>query len=275
MEELNFEIRSMLLNPQYTEALIHTPAGMNSYAKSFQNFYASLVLSGEGLNTQLGNQLAEQVMYISSTVNKGSLAAGSQSSTAWMIYMAQQGLWDADAQTLQKLVDTYVGSVIAYGVACCHHTCKNLVWNNEIIQMSSLTPAEKQKFAEILAQATNTEMLYKADASGGSNGNADTLANGTSHEKSSGSNSGGQTAAGEDPSQSGTAQTASDAQSSASSDPGASGAQAYELTQNSASKSAASAESSMPIFVIIAIIILIAIFLVGYVRKQDDFNDDY
>lgn len=281
MEELNFEIRSMLLNPQYTEALIHTPAGMNSYAKSFQNFYASLVLSGEGLNTQLGNQLAEQVMYISSTVNKGSLAAGSQSSTAWMIYMAQQGLWDADAKTLQKLVDTYAASVIAYGVACCHHTCKNLAWNNEIIQMSSLTPAEKQKYAEILAQATNTEQLYTAEensessgsSGSGNSGNADTLANGTSQEKSSSSDSGGQTAIGEDPSQSGTSQIASNAQSSSSSDAGASGAQAYELTQKSASKSTASAESSMPIFVIIAIIILIAIFLVGYVRKQDEYDD--
>lgn len=272
---MEFEIRSMLLNPQYTEALIHTPAGMNSYAKSFQNFYASLVLSGKGLNTQLGNQLAEQVMYISSTVNKGSLAAGSQSSTAWMIYMAQQGLWDADSETLTKLVDTYVGSVIAYGVACCHHTCKNLAWNNEIIQASSLSPAEKQKFAEILAQATNTEPLYTADENGGNSGNADTLANGTSQEKSSGSNSGGQTAVGEDPSPSGTAQSASDAQSSSSSDAGASGAQAYELTQKSASKSTASAESSMPIFVIIAIIILIAIFLVGYVRNQEDDYDDY
>ena len=195
--------------------------------------------------------------------------------------MAQQGLWDADAKTLQKLVDTYVASVIAYGVACCHHTCKNLAWNNEIIQMSSLTPAEKQKYAEILAQATNTEQLYTAEENSGSSGssgsgnsgNADTLVNGTSQEKSSSSDSGGQTAIGEDPSQSGTAQIASNAQSSSSSDAGASGAQAYELTHKSASKSTASAESSMPIFVIIAIIILIAIFLVGYVRKQDEYDD--
>ena len=296
MEELNFEIRSMLLNPQYTEALIHTPAGMNSYAKSFQNFYASLVLSGEGLNTQLGNQLAEQVMYISSTVNKGSLAAGSQSSTAWMIYMAQQGLWDADAETLQKLVDTYVGSVIAYGVACCHHTCKNLAWNNEIIQMSSLTPAEKQKYAEILAQATNTDPLYQmpeeegtsGDNSGSNSGssdnngqdssNAQQLANGTSQDKSS-SSDGGNTGFGADASPSGDAksasESASDASSASASSAGQSGSKVYELSEQSAAKSASATESSMPIFVIIAVLILIAIFLVGYVRNDEDEYDDY
>ena len=274
MEEFEFEVRSMLLNPHYTNALIGTPAGMNSYAEKVENLYGSLVLSGEHLNTQLGNQLAEHFMYISSTVNDASLAPGSQSFLAWMIYMGQQDLWDADSSTLQRLIDEYMRSVIKYGVACCHHTCKNLAFSDEIIQASSLTPAEKQKFAEILAQATNTEQLY-TDESGGNSGNANTLANGTSQEKSSGSNSGGQTAIGEDPSQSGTAQTASDAQSSSSSDAGASGAQAYELSQKSASKSTISAESSMPIFVIIAIIILIAIFLVGYVRKQDEYNDDY
>ena len=274
MEEINFEIRSMLLNPQYTEALIHTPAGMNSYAESMQNFYGALLLGGRPLNTQLGNQLAEHLLYISSTVNKASLAPGSQSSTAWMIYMAQQGLWDADSSTVQRLIDDYMRSVIQYGVACCHHTCKNLAFSDEIIQASSLTAAEKQRFAEILAQATNTEQLY-ADENGGNSGNANTLANGTSQDKSSGSASGGQTAIGEDPSQSGNAKSSSDAQSSSSSDTGASGAQAYELSQKSASKSTLSAESSMPIFVIIAIIILIAIFLVGYVRNQDEYNDDY
>ena len=275
MEEINFEIRSMLLNPQYTEALIHTPAGMNSYAESMQNFYGSLLLSGGPLNTQLGNQLAEQMLYISSTVNKASLAPGSQSCTAWMVYMAQQGLWDADSSTVQRLIDDYMRSVIQYGVACCHHTCKNLAFSDEIIQASSLTAAEKQRFAEILAQATNTEQLYTADENGGSSGNANTLANGTSQEKSSGSRDGGQTAVGEDPSPSGTAQSSSDAQDSSSSDAGASGAQAYELSQKSASKSAVSAESSMPIFVIIAIIILIAIFLVGYLRNDEDDYDDY
>ena len=116
-EELEFEVRSILLNPQYYNALVKTPAGMNAYASRFQNFYATTVLGGEKLNTQLGNQLAETVLKINSGVNSNTLAAGSQSSTAWMIYMAQQGLWSGDSATVQKLVDSYMQSVIEYGVA--------------------------------------------------------------------------------------------------------------------------------------------------------------
>ena len=295
-EELEFEIRSMIINPQYFQSLISTPAGMNSWAARMQNMYASTVLGGEGLNSALGNQMADTALSINSGVNKGTLAAGIQSSMAWLIYMNNQGLWKGDASKVQKLVDSYMQSVIDYGVACCHHTCKNLAFNMELIQMSSLTPAQKQKFAEILAQATNTDPLYQmeqdaennanqGDSNGKSSGDADgnqnanTLVNGTSQkQESDGSDDGGRTAVGADASQSGNAKSASDASSSqdASSNAGSdSGAKAYELSDKSASKSVSSTESSMPIFVIIAVIALIAIFLIGYVRDDEDDYDDY
>ena len=292
-EEIEFEVRSMLLNPQYYNALVNTPGGMNSYASRFQNFYASTVIGGGNLNKQLGNQLAETIMKIDSGVTNSQLAAGAQSSTAWMIYMAQQGIWDGDSSTVQKLVDTYMQSVIDYGVACCHHTCKNLAWNSEIIQLSSLTPAQKQKFAEILAQATNTDPLYQAEENsngnqgqnGNNNGqsddgnkNANTLTNNTSQEQSDGSNDGGQTAFGIEPSATGDAKSATDSQSSqdsSSGESGASGAKSYELSEKSTSKSASATESSMPIFVVIAVILLIVIFLAGYWRDNNDDYDDY
>ena len=295
-EELEFEIRSMIINPQYFQSLISTPAGMNSWASRMQNMYASTVLGGEGLNSALGNQMADTALTINSGVNKGTLAAGIQSSMAWLIYMNNQGLWKGDASKVQQLVDSYMQSVIDYGVACCHHTCKNLAFNMELIQMSSLTPAQKQKFAEILAQATNTDPLYQmeqdaennanqGDSNGKSSGDADgnqnanTLVNGTSQkQESDGSDDGGRTAVGADASQSGNAKSASDASSSqeASSNAGSdSGAKAYELSDKSASKSVSSTESSMPIFVIIAVLVLIAIFLIGYARNDEDDYDDY
>ena len=43
--------------------------------------------------------------------------------------------------------------------------------------------------------------------------------------------------------------------------------------KKSASKSVSSAESNMPIFVIFIVIILIGVFLVGYLRNQKD--DEY
>ena len=285
-EEIDFEIRSMLLNPQYYGALVKTPAGMNSYASKFEHFYASTIMGGEKLNKQLGDQLANTIMDINSGVDKASLAAGSQSSMAWMIYMSQQGVWEGDSATVEKLVDTYMQSVIDYGVACCHHTCKNLAWNSQIIQMSSLTPTEKQQFADILAQATNTDPLYKAEQQNdnqgqsgeGDNGNqnADTLTNNTSQQKSEGSSSGGKTAFGADPSQNANAKSSSDSQGSqeGSSGEGAGdSSNAYEVSKSSASKSVSSAESNMPVFVILIVFMFIAIFLVGYIRNQKD--DEY
>ena len=286
-EEIDFEIRSILLNPQYYNALVGTPAGMNAYASRFQNFYASTVIGGGKLNTELGNQLANTLMEINSRVNNAQLAAGSQSSLAWMIYMSQQGIWDADAGTVDMLVGSYINSVKDYGVACCHHTCKNLAWNAEIIQLSSLTPSEKQKFAEILARATNTAPLYQAPTSdegetGVSDGegnatdgneNANVASNTTSQTKSDGSSNGGRTQTGEDVPQNDNAKTTSNPQNSddvSSGETGSSGSKAYEISEKSVSKSTSSTESSMPIFVIIAVILLIAIFLTGYVRNDED-----
>jgi len=269
---------------------------MNSYASRFQNFYAATVLGGGKLNKDLGNQLADAVLKINEGVNSNTLAAGAQSSAAWLIYMAQQKIWDGDAKKVQELVDAYMKSVIEYGVACCHHTCKNLEWNSKIIQLSSLTPAQKQKFAEILAQATQTDPLYQMDQelntqgkqgdSGNSaesgetgNQNANVLSNSTSqNSKSDGSNAGGKTAVGDDLSQSGDAKSQADSSSSQDASSGGEstgGAKSYELSESSTSKSASSTESSMPMFVIIAVIVLIAIFLFGYVRKDDEDYDEY
>ncbi|MBO6111019.1 MAG: cobaltochelatase subunit CobN [Methanobrevibacter sp.] len=295
-EEIDFEIRSKLLNPKYYEALSNSAGGMNSLASNMQNMYGSLVLSGGKLNKELGDQLARRNLDAIAGARDATLAPAAQSMVGWQLYMADQGLWDGDASTVQDLANAYMQSVIEYGVACCHHTCKNLAWNAKVIQLSSLTPAQKEKFAEILAQATNTDPLYQMDKEidkqgnqGNSNGNSDgtegnqkanQLSNSTSQQsESDGSNAGGQTAVGQDPSTSGNAKSVADSQSSqdaSSGGEGAGGAKSYELSEKSASKSASSTESSMPVFVIIAVIILIAIFLVGYIRdNKDDEYDDY
>ena len=278
--ELEFEIRTTLLNPKYLEPLTKNGAGMNWIATRYQNMFGTLTVANNKLEKQLGNQLTDSLLGIAGGIGDETTSVGLQSSLAHMFYLGDQGTWDADSSKLQQIANEYMNQVIQYGVACCHHTCKNLEFNMKIIQASSLTPTQKQQFAEILAQATNTDPLYQADEDNSNgensndNSNAHELVNGTTTQES---DSGGQTSAGIDPSTPGDAKVASQSQSSdASSQPSVSdsGATAYELSQ-SASKSVSSAESSMPIFVIIAIIVLIAIFLVGYVRSQKDDYDDY
>ena len=292
-EELEFEIRTTLLNPKYLEPLIENGAGMNWVATRYQNMFGTLTVANNKLEKQLGNQLTDSLLGIAGGIGDETTSVGLQSSLAHMFYLGTQGTWNADSSKLQQIANEYMNQVIQYGVACCHHTCKNLEFNMKIIQASSLTPAQKQQFAEILAKATNTDPLYKMDeqevvpdnsneeTSNGesSNGksNAHELVNGTTMQESD--SSGGQTSAGNDASTPGDAKVASQSQSSAAassqSSAGESSANAYELSEKSASKSVSSAESSMPIFVIIAVIVLIAIFLVGYLRSQNGDYDDY
>ena len=295
-EEIDYEIRTMLLNPKYYMPLITGGgSGMNAYAARYQNMFGGLTVADTKLGKEMGNQLSGELLGMSGYIDGSTSSFGYQTSLLWMVYLADQGTWDGDASTVKELINEYMRQATKYGVACCHHTCKNLAFNAKIIQMSSLTPAEKQKFAEILAQATNTDPLYQmqpedqgydspqggsSDGSanaGDDSSNAQQLANGTSDAKSS-SSDGGNTAVGSQPGESGDAKSSSDAQSSSSSGSsgaGDSGAKAFELSDSSAAKSASSAESNMPIFVVIAVIILIVIFLVGYVRNDEEDYDDY
>ena len=282
-EEIDFEIRSMLTNPKYYGPLSETEAGFNSYASRYQNLFGAVTVSNGKLNDQLGNNMADTLMTMSGSVDSVGKSAALQTSLAWMIYFSEQGKWNTDSKTLEKLANEYMNQVLEYGVACCHHTCKNLAFNAKIIQMSSLTPAQKQQFAEILAKATNTDPLYQMNDSNGNSeeqgastdesgkNSGDVLTNNTNSDNSQ-AHSGGTTAAGNDYShEKGDAKSASDAQGGQ--DSSVSDSVAYELSENSASKSASPTESSMPVFVIIAILILLGIFLVGYIRSNKKVDD--
>ena len=256
-----------------------------------ENLYGGLILSGGQLNAELGNQIANTYnsIYSSGSIQSTAQAAAWQSMGAWMFYLYDQNVWNGDSKVVEQLANNIIDLATQYGVACCHHTCKNLDFNMKIIQASSLSPQKKAQYAEILAQATLTDPLFVAeDATVDGDGQSETnpsseeiLVNGTSD--SNGGQAGGQTAVGDQPassqdasaSASASAQSASDSSQSSDSSEDASQAsdsQAYEVSKSSPAKSA-SAESSMPIVVIVAIVVLIAIFMVGYTRNKDDFDD--
>ena len=298
-EEIEFEARTMLLNPKYYMALITGGgAGMNAYAARIQNMYGAATVADVKISKSLGTQISDTLVGMSQYIDGATTSAGYQASLLWMVYMADQGTWDADTSTLTALANEYIKQVIQYDVSCCHHTCKDLSLMSKLIQLSTLSNAEKQKFAEIVARATDTDPVYQmendqsssdsqstddknpssdtigdiGDGTGDDNKDAHELVNGTSTEEMDS----GKTSAGQDASSPGDAKSASEAQSSSSSSSaGSSGAKAYEISEKSVSKSASATESSMPMFVIIAIIVLIAIFLVGYLRSQDEDYDDY
>ena len=286
-DKLEFEVKRFLMK------------NISDINKQIKGQLSKAFVPGSREFVNASKQIADTFMDIAPSVNSATTSAGFQSSLAWMIYTNQMGMWNGDPSKVQNLVDEYMNQVIQYGVACCHHTCKNLDFNSKLIQMSSLTPAQKKQFADILAQATDTDPLYdisqesnsqeeeessstdvnKQDGtegdSQGDNPGGEILVNGTEeNQKSDSSQSGGQTAAGNDPSSGeANAKTASDSPDASSDSNQGTGGKAYELSGKSVSKSSSATESSMPIFVIIAVILLIAIFLVGYIRNENDFDE--
>ena len=242
-----------------------------------QNLYGGLILGGGTLNSELGNQIANTYNGLTGTVQSTAQAAAWQSMAAWMFYLNEQGLWEGDSGAVQNLANNIIQMATTYGVACCHHTCKNLDFNMKIIQASSLTPQQKAQYAKILSEATLTDPLYVDDSENGDgqseNSPSKVLVNGTTDDDSGDGSSNGATPVGENPQSAKTDSSQSGQSGSSSSDAGsdASKSKAYEINKSSPAKSASS-DSSMPIVVIIAVIALIAIFLVGYL-KNDDFDD--
>lgn len=293
-EEIEFEIRSVLTNTKFLDALGKTTSGMNSWASKLQNMYGSLIVSKGSLGKGIGDQLAKSVMYMNQNVNDVGSAAAWQSSSAWMMYLAKQGLWQADSSTLSELANQMIQHAIDYGVACCHHTCKNLDFNKWVLQVSTLSADQKSEYAKVLAQATLTDPLYENDDSQGSNSSqggdsgdvvddakGEVVGNGskTNNQQSSGSSASNGASVGDssldqsatnselNSQNSDSGQDSSTGESSSDSSSEDQSGQAYDISKKSSSKSA-SAESSMPATFIAVVIGLILLFVVGYRKKM-------
>ena len=289
IEEINFEIRSVITNPKYLDAYGKTTAGMNGWATSVQNLYGNLVISGSKLDSSMGDMLADSVMYMSSNVNNVGSAAAWQSNAAWMMYMYNQGLADISSSKIEQLANQMIEYAVQYGVACCHHTCKNINFNNWVLQVSTLSAEKKQQYKEVFYQATLNTIDYDTDTkddsnsennqnSGESSSNTqdaanEVLANGTSSKSGQGSAGATVGTTGSEPitGSSSSSAASTDSSSSSSSESGEDAGSSYEISKSSTSKSAPSAESSMPAFFIIAVIALILIFSAGYGKhKKED-----
>ena len=251
----------------------------------------------------------QSTLYMKKYVDSTTSAAAFSSASAWMVYMALNNKWEmTDANghsvdqsfkkllssksiskqdvdkflnsldpsvrsTLEQLSNEMIKTSIEYGVACCHHTCNNINFNKILMQMSTLSAQEKQKYSEILANATLKDPIYKNDASSDS---SDTSQGENGGESNSGdSSSAGVTSAGNSPSNSAepSAKSFDPSANSNAQDSGNagddSGSKAHEI-EKSSSKNIASSQSSTPALVIIAVIVLIILFGFGYIRNRRD-----
>ncbi|MBC7119473.1 MAG: cobaltochelatase subunit CobN [Methanobacteriaceae archaeon] len=57
---------------------------------------------------------------------------------ARLLETARKGYWNPTTDTRTYLANEYINMVNQYGVACCHHTCGNIVFNQWLVSVSSL-----------------------------------------------------------------------------------------------------------------------------------------
>ncbi|MDO5848036.1 MAG: cobaltochelatase subunit CobN [Methanobrevibacter sp.] len=313
-EQIEFEIRSFLTNKKFLDEWAKSDMGMNAFASKVQNLFGYLVTSGGSINNELGNLLADAMLYINQHASSTTSAAASSSSSAWGIYMALDNKWvmvdengnqinnkfteflnsnsltpqevadflnslnEETRKKLEDLANDMIQNAVDFGVACCHHTCKNINFNEIVMQVSTLSSEAKQKYADILANATLMDIKYESnvDTNEDPNNSMDdedsVIVNGTSTE-----NNGEAAAAspvGDSPATGttgGHGGSGTSATSKSQTDNGKSGEtqEAYEINKN-VNKKAASGESSTPAVVVIAVIVLIILFGVGYIKNRED-----
>lgn len=251
-DEINFEIRSMVLNPTYQDALLGSASGWLEYAARYENLFAFDLINKNTDGTNLisdsvWNQLADNLLSSKFDVNADYKAVSFQSMAGWLITAERENIWNADSKTITQLADKYITAVNQYGVTCCHHTCANLNFNNFVVMSSSLTAAQLQQFAATMLSATGQTVTV------GSTG--ETPQSGGSQPSSSNSNGQSVSAVGDS------------GDSAASPSKGSSeSSKAHEITQ--ASSSSSNSNSSTPLIAIIGVICLLCLIGVGYFRES-------
>lgn len=158
-EELEFEVRSTILNPTYYKELLNTPSGWLSYAKKYENSFGFLVSTKDTkgnkiISDGMLNQMASNILGSDFNVDTNYKAVSFESMSAWMLTASRKGMWNGDKNLVTQLANKYITSANEYGIACCHHTCANLAFTEWVISVSSLSNAQKQKFSDMMEHVT-------------------------------------------------------------------------------------------------------------------------
>ncbi|BDZ70911.1 cobaltochelatase subunit CobN [Methanobacterium petrolearium] len=260
-EELEFEVQSMVNNPNYFGSLQNNPSGALQYASRVNNFVAFAMLTkdtdgnsvaGNGLMTSVANTILGSAF--ASGFDADFKAVAFQSIAASLLQSARKGTWEADPELLQKLANEYLKSY-EVAVSCCHHTCGALALNNFAISISSLSMVQLQNFASIMYDATG-EMVTLG--SQGSPSQPTSPATSAASATSSGAQAGDQPSTSSDSGDQSSSTSTSDSSSESAGD---SSSKSYEVSEKN---SASGGQSNMPIVAIIGVLILVGLIGVGY-----------
>ena len=244
-------LESEILNPKYQNSLLNTASGWNQYNQNYQNLFAFSATTN-AVSNKLWSQVSQNLLDISSStgLTKDYQGYGMESMLGWSLEAARRNMWQPSSQMHKDLANTYIDTTVKYGVTCCHHTCGNIVFNQWVIQMSSLDSNTLQQYAATMNSATNMGLVSQGNPSNPSSNSGQSSSKGQANSVNS----------------PGATLSATKVDSSSSNSAGAgTGSSAHEISTVNPQNSSKS--SGMPIYAIIGVIILLGIFGAGYFLK--------
>ncbi|WP_318785443.1 cobaltochelatase subunit CobN [Methanimicrococcus hacksteinii] len=171
----------------------HGYAGAREIEQLFENLMLLKVTNPDLISDEMMTELYQHLLTGENGewLKESDLNAYSyQSALGHLIQMAtkekddENNFWNADESILSQMVNDFADSVIEQGVACCHHTCGNLGFNEFIMgQLSALgMDAKKEAYEKLITDAISmTEQT--TSKSGGSGFGLATVADGTPAEQ--------------------------------------------------------------------------------------------
>lgn len=160
---LSNEIYSRYTNQKWIDGMQqHGYAGANEIASVFENLWGWAATNPDLVTDRMWNDLYQTLLTGENgewMQSDSTYSYSYQSAVARLIQAAtkEDGLyWNADDLTMEQLVNDYVDSVIQNGVACCHHTCGNLGFNDFVSGYLSVPgmEAKKDAFDSLVSEAT-------------------------------------------------------------------------------------------------------------------------
>jgi cobaltochelatase CobN len=96
-----------------------------------------------------------------------------QSMTARMLEAIRKGYWKPSDEVMKTLVSEYTESVIENGPACCHHTCGNLLLDDEYIPglvSTYMAPEDYERYRDAMEAVTDRDLTSQQSSSSSGGG---------------------------------------------------------------------------------------------------------
>ncbi|MHB1127598.1 MAG: cobaltochelatase subunit CobN [Bacillota bacterium] len=154
---LGTELRTRVLNPAWIEGMLQEGySGATTIDKHVGHLFG-VDATLDAVDDWSWRQAMETIV-LDPAVRDRLTPYSVQSVAGWGLEAARRKMWQPDEQTISQLADTYVQSVLQYGVVCCHHTCANIVFNEWLARYATLPGSEMLKFKDVFQEATRHEL---------------------------------------------------------------------------------------------------------------------